>query len=90
MKPRKLLGIDGIVERCPDCGAVLKAGTWVKDGGIGQSRILLVLCYCKQCKKHIRTTYMFYERTSFSMSNRGQPENEATCYEAEPLPAPAV
>lgn len=90
MKPRRLIGLDGLIERCPDCGTAVKAGGWIKDGGDREARVLMVLSYCRQCKKHIRTTYMFYERYSFSMSNRGQPENESKCYEAEPLLAPAT
>ena len=85
MQPRKLLGLDGVVERCPQCWTLLKAGTWLKDGERGKPRILMILAYCKKCKKHLRSTYLFYEQYSFSMSDRGQPEGETTCQEADPL-----
>lgn len=85
MSPRKLLGLDGVLERCPACGKVLKAGAWLKDGEAGKPRVLMILSYCRQCKKHIRSTYLFYEQYAFSMSNKGQPEAEATVYQADPL-----
>ena len=85
MKPRKLLGLEGIIERCPGCWTALKAGAWLKDGEQGKPRILMILAYCKKCNKHLRTTYMFYEQYSFSMSDRGQTVAEATCHEADPL-----
>lgn len=85
MKPRKLLGIDGIIERCPGCWDALKAGAWLKDGEHGKPRVLMILSYCKKCKKHLRTTYLFYEQQSYNMSTRGVEENEAWSLEADPL-----
>ena len=85
MKPRRLLGVDGLVDRCPECGDAVKAGAWLKDGENGKPRILMVLSYCKKCEKHLRTTYMFYEQYSFSLSKMREARNEATVYDADPL-----
>lgn len=88
MKPRKLLGLDGIIERCPKCGTALKTGAWVKDAEGGKPRVLMTLTYCKQCKKHLRTLYLWYEQYSFSMDTLGRATDEATCLEADTLQTP--
>lgn len=88
MEPKKLHGLDGIVERCPGCWTALKAGAWLKDNENGKPRILMTLTYCNKCKKHLRTTYLFYEQYSFSMDPSGRAKDESTCYEADPLQVP--
>ncbi len=76
MKPRRLLGLDGMIERCQDCNQPIKAGAWLKDAEPGKPRILMVLSYCKRCKKHLRSTYLLQEQYSFSMSTRGEAVDE--------------
>lgn len=82
MKPRKLYGVNGILERCPVCHRAIKAGGWVKDGDNGDPRVLMVLLYCENCKRHIRTVYSFYEQYHYRLPERGKIEDEQTEFEA--------
>lgn len=80
MVARKLYGLDGIVDLCQDCNQPIKAGAWLKDAEPGKPRILLVLSYCKRCKKHLRSTYLLQEQYSFAMGRGGEAVDErVTC-----------